>query len=149
MSTRTLPARTSGRLAEGMGIQPNPYAAQAAPGSAPYVPYVPYPHYTPVPVRDAKWWTVPAVYTPLVLLFAYLDFTSYGTPLPPVWALGHLVSVALVAASWLPAGTVRRRSTRHVLGALACLYALAYTKVIMTVAVGAFVVALITGNVSS
>jgi hypothetical protein len=124
-----------------MGIQPNPYVPPAAGG------FVPYPSYAPAVVRDAYWWAAPAICTPLVLLMAYADILSSGIPLDHGLTLGYLVPLAMVAASWLPERTMRRRPTRVTLGLLACSLAFFYSKLLMLVAIVVFVVMLLTGNV--
>ncbi|MFI1399446.1 hypothetical protein [Streptomyces sp. NPDC020681] len=122
-----------------MGIQPNPYAQPPAEALATY------PAYAPAPVRDDWWWVPPALFTPLVLLCAYLDFRA----LPLGFAFGYLVPVAMVVAAWLTARTVRRRPLSLVLGALACVFAFLYAKLLFAAVMLVFFVALLTGNVQA
>ncbi|MGW1492506.1 hypothetical protein [Streptomyces sp. NPDC002402] len=122
-----------------MGIQPNPYVPQAAGG------LVPSPSSAPALVRDAYWWVAPALCTPLVLLLAYADILSSGIPLDHGLTLGYLVPLAMVAASWLPERTMRRRPTRITLGLLACCLAFFYSKLLLLVAIVVFLVMLLAG----
>ncbi|MGW4201241.1 hypothetical protein [Streptomyces sp. NPDC004726] len=83
--------------------------------------------------RDERWWVVPAVCTPLVVLLAFIDFRSAGPSIPAVWAIGYVVPAALVVASWLQGRTVRRRTARSVLAAMGCALAFFHTETIMAV----------------
>lgn len=126
-----------------MGIQPNPYASPSPGGFAPCPPYV-----SPV-VRDPHWWVAPLVFTPLAALLAYVDFMTSGLSSGGGWALGYLVPLVVAASTSLTERTMRRRPLRLTLGVMACAFAVFYSKLLVLVGIGAFVVALFTGDVGA
>ncbi|MEV6395522.1 hypothetical protein AB0M39_12220 [Streptomyces sp. NPDC051907] len=100
-------------------------------------------------VADPLWWRVPLVFTPLVLVAAYVDLTTTGMWTDHSWALGYLIPLAVVATTWRPDGDSNRREMRIRRGVLACMTAFFFTKVLMGLIWGFYIAMLLAGMASS
>ncbi|MGW0117643.1 hypothetical protein [Streptomyces sp. NPDC003327] len=104
----------------------------------------------PADAPDPQWWAAPltgSLGAPLLLLLSGSTVDLF-TGAPAIVALGFLLPLALALPGWFLARTRRRRPTRIVLAALACLVAATYPALLITFGTGYFFVMLVTGHVT-
>ncbi|MEU7278950.1 hypothetical protein AB0A69_09265 [Streptomyces sp. NPDC045431] len=99
---------------------------------------------------DRHWWVPPLVATVLAVVLAVVCSAPLreGGEWNP-FALGYLVPLGMVAASWFVDRTTAGRGARIGLGAAGCLLSAAYMALLTPLALIVFFVMLLTGNVTA